>query len=497
MENGKNYPLYSLPEIRNLDELLSSKAEQIPESTAIQFTADRELISKTYKDLYNDVNGLKNYFLKQGYVRKHIAIISENSYFWIVAFLAITNSGNVAVQIDKGLSGDDISDLLKESDCEYVFASDKVKEKLNGTITVFELEKTEQLISEGNADGYHSVELDTDELAAIFFTSGTTGKNKGVMLSHKNMASDINFSCKNFKLDGNTLSILPYHHTFGLITAIFMVLNYGKSIYINQNMRYIQRELQIVKPQMVFMVPLFVESFCKMIIQAEKKGVSAVEMMGGNLEYIICGGAFLNQKYIDFYKERGILILNGYGITECSPVVAVNRNHFQKDGSIGQILQGCDVSISTDEEILIKGDNVMLGYYNDEKANEEAFQNGYFCTGDLGYKDEDSFLFITGRKKNLIILSNGENVSPERIERMILSDKAVSDALIYDENGIITSEILPVDLNTDKKYFDTLINQINDQLPAYMRVGKCIIRSSDFERNSNGKIIRNQHHFHE
>ena len=491
MENlNHSYPLYSLPLINDLEELISAKVEQIPGEAAIMYQQGKEVVSKTYKELYEDVCALRAFLLAGGISGKHIAIVSENSYAWVAAFLALTNSGNVAVPIDKALSAEDVNELAEFADCEYAFVSAKFKEKLSDKFKLFDLEKLDEYIAEGKAAGDVSVPaIDRDALAAIFYTSGTTGRSKGVMLSHKNMAADINSACKNFKLTGTTLSILPYHHTFGLITAVFMVLNYGKVVFINQNMRYIQKELQIIKPELIFMVPLFVESFYKMILQAEKAGANAKMLFGGNIEYIISGGAHLSQKYIDRYKSRGITILNGYGITECAPVVAVNRNLFQKDHSIGQILDCCDITIAEDGEICIAGDNVMLGYYKDEEASK-ALKDGVFSTGDLGCVDEDNFLFITGRKKNLIILSNGENVSPEKLEEMILADSMAAEALVYADRGIMKAEIFPAAETADKEYFDALIDKVNSQLPVYMKLNKVIVRDSEFPKNTNGKILR-------
>jgi long-chain acyl-CoA synthetase len=218
---------------------------------------------------------------------------------------------------------------------------------------------------------------------------------------------------------------------------------------------------------------------------------SILSGFGGNLEYIICGGASIDVKYIKDFRTWGINILNGYGITECSPVVSVNRNYYWRDGSVGQVLCGCEVKIAEDKEILIKGDNVMLGYYKDERATKSVLHDGWYHTGDLGYTDKDNFLFITGRKKNLIILSNGENVSPEELEMLIMRDSAVEEVLVYGEDKVITAEIYPTQEYIDnREYFDLLINGINSGQPQYKQIIRIKLRSKEFEKNSSKKILR-------
>lgn len=333
------------------------------------------------------------------------------------------------------------------------------------------------------------------------------------------MTSDINFACKNFKLNGNTLSVLPFHHTLGLITTIFKVFNYNQSTFINKSLKHIQRDLQVSKPQTVFMVPLFVETFYKTILETAKKsgkyktliraakisdillrmGIdirktlfkSVHEAFGENLEYIICGGAPLDAKYVKAFRSWGINILNGYGITECAPVVSVNRNHYWRDGSVGQVLDGCSVKISDDGEILVKGDNVMLGYYNDEVSTNQVLIEGWYYTGDLGYIDKDEFLFITGRKKNLIILSNGENVSPEEIEAHIMRDEAVAEVVVYGENGMLTAEIFPAETYMgNQEYFNELAAHLNQGQPQYKQIHRVKLRDEEFKKNSTKKILR-------
>ena len=219
---------------------------------------------------------------------------------------------------------------------------------------------------------------------------------------------------------------------------------------------------------------------------------SILESFGGNLEYIICGGAFLDKKYVKWFRSIGIQILNGYGITECSPVLAVNRNEYYKDGSVGQIVRGADIKIENNE-ILVKGDIVMLGYYKDEKATKEAMQHGYFNTGDFGYLDKDNFLFITGRKKNLIILSNGENISPEAIEEKLSKDKGVCEVIVSEKNNKLIASIYPnEEYFGNISYFNGLIYKYNSKVPKNHQIALVTLRNEEFPKNNNRKILRNK-----
>lgn len=349
------------------------------------------------------------------------------------------------------------------------------------------------------------------------FTSGTSGSSKGVMLSHENIAEDINSSCKLFVLEGNTIAVLPFHHAFGLIVAVFMVFNYGYTVYINRSLKTIQRDLQMAKPQTMFLVPLFVETFHKQIwMNAKKEGkekllhrmikisnfllkcridvrkkifTSVRNAFGGETEYIISGGASLGTQYVKEFRSFGIEILNGYGTTECSPCAAVNRNFYHKDGTVGIAVPDIDVKISDSGEVLVKGSIVMQGYYKDDRATKEVLNDGWYKTGDLGYLDDEGFLTLTGRCKNLIILSNGENVSPEELEADFLKYDEVQEVLVYEKNGIIIAEIYPDEEYRKKigeenlqEYFDKICKEINSKRPLYKQVGKVRLRKSEFKR---------------
>ena len=290
---------------------------------------------------------------------------------------------------------------------------------------------------------------------------------------------------------------------------------------IRDSLKRVQKDMQMVKPKAVFLVPLFVETFYKTIMDTVRKsnkekvlvcaasisnillkfGIdlrkklfnSVRDAFGGNLEYVICGGAPLDPKYVKIFRSWGINILNGYGITECSPVISVNRNYYYRDGSTGQVIDECKVKISDEGEILVKGNNVMLGYYKDDESTRQVLNDGWYSTGDIGYVDDDKFLVISGRKKNLIILSNGENISPEELEAPILLDDAVSEAVVYGENGMLTVQVFPVkEYMNNKEYFENMIDKLNRNQPQYMRINKVVIRQTEFIKSSTKKILRHK-----
>ncbi len=516
---NKPYPYYNHKEINNLKELLELNYKRNPNSIAFSYRKNKAITKNTFSDVYNDVLNLSNYFNNK-YNNKHIALCGENSYNWIITFLAIILSGNICVVLDKDFEETNLKEFLKNSDTKIIFYSNKYCpfiEKLN--YKSFKLEDISYYINEGK-ETKNKYKIDNDKDACIFFTSGTTGPNKGVVLSQKNIASNIYGASSLFKPDGSVVSVLPYHHAFGLITSVLKPFYYGKEVFINSSLKYVTKDLSEMKPNTLFLVPLFVETFYRQIWQTaiknkkDKKLKASIKMsnnllkigidlrsklfkevrkaFGGELKYIICGGAYLDKKYVKWFRSIGIEILNGYGITECSPVVSVNRNHFYKDGSIGVPCLGETVKI-IDGEICVKGPNVMKGYYKDKKATEEVIKDNFFHTGDLGYIDEEGFIFITGRKKNIIILSNGENISPEEIEEVLLQDSGVKEVIVCELNGKLIASIFPEEEYLDnEEYFDNLIYEYNKNKPKNHQIAMANIRKTEFIRNNNKKIIRSK-----
>ena len=525
---NKKYPYYdALEDISDLKDLILTKASDSPDKIAFVYPCETGEMRKTYHDVKEDINAFGTWMYKNKIKDKHVAIIGKNSYEWLVAFLACVNGGNVAVAIDKSLPANEISELLKLADVDYALVTDQYVEKVDTKLVkkVFDLGTFDTILYEGRKllrdknNDFLTYQISPEKTAAILFTSGTSGKSKGVELTNHNIAFELNRTCQLYKPSGNVLAILPFHHAFGLIVGIFMAVNYEEPIYINKSPKYVKKNLQDFKPQTIFMVPMFVEFFHKQIwaeidkkgktaatkglmastdlllktgVDVRKKTYSAIhKVFGGNLEYIICGGAALDPMYVKEFRSWGIEILNGYGTTECSPCTAVNRPFHHKDGSVGVLIPDTEVRVSEEGEILFKGDHVMKGYYKDEEATNAVIIDGWYHTGDLGYVDEEGFITLTGRKKNLIILSNGENLSPEELEEDFSRDPAVREVLVYDENGKIVAEIYPEDDFLDNQaYFNELKEKINNKRPMFKRIAIVKLRNEEFIKNGSMKIVR-------
>lgn len=536
---NRNYPLYELPMITDLKDLLIQKKEKQPDKTAFIYEKKRgEFAEKTYQNFYDDVNALGAAFWNQELCGKHIAVIGENSYQWLVCFFAVVNGGGVAVPIDKELPEPEIAKLLQKADAEWVICSEKYHKKVENAvrlirgITVYSMTELDQYIADGyqklsaQNNPYTAYEIDRYKTCCILFTSGTSGESKGVMLSHQNIAADINAGCQMFELTGDTIVVLPLYHAFGLVVGVFVPFHYGRTIFINRSIKTFQKDLQDVKPQAIALVPLFVETFYKQIwaaarkdgkekllknmmrcsdillrlgIDIRKKAFQSVQQVfGGNLEYIVCGGAPLGVQYIKAFRSWGIEILNGYGTTECSPCIAVNRNCHHKDGTVGLTYPNIDIKVSDDGEILVKGAIVMQGYYKNPAETQKVLNNGWYATGDIGFVDEEGFIRLTGRKKNLIILSNGENISPEELEADFLKDMAVSEVLVKEKEGLLAAEIYPDKSYLTERhqegsledYFEQLRRTVNKNRPLYKQISVIQLRDTEFNKNTSRKIVR-------
>ncbi len=516
---NRNYDYYDVSKINNFYELLKLHLENNSDDYAFSYKVNDKIVNKTYKNVYDDVINLSGYFYKN-YKNKHIALIGENSYNYIIAFMAIVLSGNVCVLLDKDLNQDIIEKNLKISDTKIVYYSKNYCTFIKDiNCESYYLEDIEKYVNVGKKYKNNYQVID-DKGAVIFFTSGTTGANKAVVLSQKSIVLDIYGAASLYKPSGSVVSFLPFHHSFGLITGVLKPFYYGVNVYLNNSFKYLLKDLKENSPDTIFVVPAFIETFYKQIwksVRVKKKDKllkrsikmsnfllkinidlrrklfkEILDEFGGKLNYIICGGAYLDKKYVKWFRSIGIKILNGYGITECSPVVSVNRNLYGRDGSVGQICRGVSVKI-IDDEICVKGPIVMKEYYKDKKATKEVLIQGYFHTGDLGYIDEDGFLFITGRKKNIIVLSNGENISPEIIESELLKDEAVLEVVVYAQNNRIIASIYPnEEYLGNQEYFDKLIYNYNKGKPKNHQIAFAILRNKEFIKNNNGKILRDK-----
>lgn len=524
---NKAYPYYEAPEMKDLKDMILRQAQEKPQATAFIYPCESGEMKKTYFDLNEDVNAFGTWMYNKGIKDKHVVIIGENSYEWIIAYLATVNGGNVAVAIDKSLPEEEVSALAKMGDAEAGFITGTYYDKLHAGIAAetYNLKDFDDILEEGRnllkegAKEYLEYEVEQEKTSTILFTSGTSGVSKGVELTNHNIAYEIVHTSMLFEPSGGVLAVLPFHHAFGLVVGILMVINYGRPIFINKSLKYVKKNMEEFGPQTMFLVPMFVEFFHKQIwAEVAKKGKTKAfkglmkstdillkagldvrnktygtiqKVFGGNLEYIICGGAALDPMYVEEFRTWGIEILNGYGATECSPVTAVNRPFHKKDGSVGHLVPGLEVKVTEDSELAFKGEIVMKGYYKNPEATAETLIDGWYHTGDLGYVDEDNFIYLTGRKKNLIILSNGENISPEELEQNIARDDNVQEVLVYDENGKIVAEIFPTEEYFDNiEYFEKLKNKVNKGRPMYKQISKVKLRKEEFIKNATMKIVR-------
>lgn len=528
----KNYPLYEHTLIPTFKELLSFCVEKHGSKPAFQHANRKNVVTKSYIQFKEDVENLGTYLFKCGYGNCHIAVYGENSYEWILTHFAVTCGKNVIVPIDKELVAEQIAILLKDSECTAMVYSDTYSD-IAKTLHDMELgidfinmksipemlETGKGLINRGYRE-YLDIKIQKDDRASIVYTSGTTGSSKGVMLTHYNFCSSAYGACCNVLTTGPVLLVLPLHHTFGLTASVFSMMMYGNPIYINKSLKRISEDFQRGQPQLVFVVPLILETLYKNIWNTAKKqgkdkalrrlvaisdallmcGIdvrrklfkSVLDSLGGNLDLIVSGGAPLDEKYVKAFRSFGITVLNGYGITECGPIVAVNRNKFAVPGSVGIPLCCNEVRISDESEILVRGDNVMKGYYHNKIENEKAFVDGWFKTGDLGYLDKHGALHITGRIKNLIILSNGENIAAEGIEQQVYAIPYVKEVIAYGQDDMIVAEIfLDEEVSDAKDRIHEDIKEINKKLPLVRNIGKLIIRDTEFPKTTTKKIKRN------
>ena len=529
MKNG-TYPYYEMPEIKTLRELVEYGKKKRGDEPFLFNSNNESISSKDFADFNRE---LGTFIINKGLNKANIGIIGENTGEWCIAFFSIINSGNTVVPLDRNLKKEEIIELIERCSCKAIFYSQKDKkiiEDLKKDIQCYPLsdiykyrEEGRKSIVEGD-DSYDRLIIDKDDLATIVFTSGTSGAMKGVMLSHYNLMSDAVSCCKHV-VEHDTQIFLPLHHTFPWAGAMFAVILCGGTAHFSSNMRRLLKDLQDNHPQNLSAVPMMVEMMYNGIWASARKNNQERKLkfalklsrflmklgidkrreifkeihdnFGGNLEVIICGGATLDKKIEKDLYDLGIHVLVGYGITECSPVVAVNRPHDYRFGSVGKILPCNKVKIKDPDkdgigEILVSGTNVMKGYYKDPESTAKVFEGEWFKTGDYGKIDKDGFLYITGRKKNLIILSNGENVSPEGIEIELMRLPYVKEVVVYEENGDIVGEFY-LDEENYSEAQTMLKNDVefyNRSVQYYRKLGRIKIRNIPFEKTTTMKIKR-------
>ena len=569
---NKNYPIYKTTFIDDMRSLVEEAAQNFPDSTAISYKEnywDKEVKRVSFTQWRDDVRNLGTALISDGLREENIAIVGENSYGWCCSFFAVMAVGSVTVPVDKELPIEDIDGIITTTGCKAVIFGKASESRIREILKNGGLKTVKMLISvaaESSLDpalcadrtlvslaglqkegaklyvegdnSYYDYKIDVNKLASIVFTSGTTGKGKGVMLSQANIGLDMTLGMYNFDITRKTLHVLPPHHTFGSTVNYVGHLSQGCEVYISSGIKHVSDEIREQQPTHLILVPAFLEVMNRKIWttarKSGKEGVLKVMMkvsdclrkvgidvrrklfssvlsaFGGKLELIICGGAKLDEEIINTFDSLGITILNGYGITECSPLISANRNEYRKPGSVGTPILACRVKIDNPDEngegeICVKGPNVMLGYYNNPEATAEVFdKDGFFHTGDYGKLDEEGWIYITGRKKNLIILSNGKNVYPEEIEADLQKVEGVNEVVVYagesrvqKDKITIVAEIFPdADLLADKvitdlqEYFENHVKALNAKMPPYKAVKRVKLRDTEFQKNTSRKITR-------
>lgn len=569
---NKNYPIYKTTFIDDIRSLVEEAALNFPDNIAISYKdkpSDKEVKKVTFATWRNDVRSLGTALISSGLREENIAIVGENSYGWCCSFFAVMAIGSVTVPVDKELPIEDIDGIITTTGCKAVIygrtAEAKIKELLekgglksaqllisiapNPTIdeallndkvltTVDALETKGDELYKNEDNSYYDYKIDVTKLASIVFTSGTTGKGKGVMLSQANICLDMTLGMYNFDITRKTLHVLPPHHTFGSTVNYIGHLAQGCEVYISSGLKHVSDEIREQQPTHLILVPAFLEVMNRKIWTTARKtgkeqllkvmmkvsdclrkvGIdlrkqlfsSVLSAFGGRLELIICGGAKLDEEIINTFDSLGITILNGYGITECAPLISANRNKYRKPGSVGTPILACRVKIDNPDEngegeICVKGPNVMLGYYNNPEATAEVFdKDGFFHTGDYGKLDEEGWIYITGRKKNLIILSNGKNVYPEEIEADLQKVEGVSEVVVYagesrvqKDKITIVAEIFPdadflvhKGIANPQQYFEDQVKLVNAKMPPYKAVKRVKLRDVEFQKNTSRKITR-------
>lgn len=557
----KKLPVYQSYLYRDMRDLIESVAERYPNRDVFSFRRnphDEMAARISYPLFRDDIRALGTEFAARGYTGKHCAIIGKLSYSWVCAFFGLLSIGAVAVPLDKDWNAEDLATTVASADCEVLLCDAGLSQKVDEIVkkthiralihldqhteneTLADLmEAGKEKLKNGNRS-YFETKFDPAKLSILVFTSGTTGSGKGVMLSQKGLMADLFAGLKQVSLSRKTVAVLPPHHTYGCNVGLVAHVAAGSEIYLSDGLRYVQKEMRTEQPEHLTLVPLFVETFYRKIISTAKEqgkyallrrmmkvsnamrrvGIdvrravfqSVLGSFGGKLRLIICGGAPLSQEIISTFDAIGITILNGYGITECSPLISVNHNlqKLKTPGCVGTPLDCNEVKLrdpnaSGEGEICVKGDNVMLGYYKNDEATAAAFDDAdFFRTGDYGKFDEKGNLYITGRLKNLIILSNGKNVYPEEIENALTAVGGILEIVVYEgksrrgaEHNMIVAEIYP-DADYLKKngiedahaYFQAAVDNFNRTAVAYKKISILRLRETEFPKNTLRKILR-------
>lgn len=545
----KKKELEPIKPFSSIREMLMMAVNEDGEKIAYKFkNPDGTVREVTYIEFHQTVEALGASLTEMGLGSSHIAIVSENRYDWIVAYLTVLQSAGVFVPIDRQLTTKEKLHLLTDSESEAVFFSKQyltwfVENKASmpniKAFICFDIDKNtdgiisyKRLIAEGaklDKTAYDSLKSNENELKMLVYTSGTTGIAKGVMLSEHNLVSGVYYGLQVSRIYDTALSILPYHHTYESVCDILVNIHSHATLCINSVMRELVSDMQLYHPTNIYIVPAIAEFIYFLImknlkekgkLKTFKKGVKISKaalrlgidirpklfaelhnLFGGKLHKIVCGGAPIRPEMGEFFNDIGIPMTGGYGITECSPLVSVNDESSNDFNTAGHRLACLQWRIDEPNgegigEIAVKGDVVMLGYYKMPDKTAEAIRDGWFFTGDYGYITPDDQICITGRKKNIIVLSNGKNIYPEEIENLIMNIDCISEVVVRglknskgDEHALEAEVYLNEEKNESE--VKALISEALAELPNYKKITKVVIRKEPFPKTTSNKIIRN------
>ncbi len=544
-------PLYEVAQIRDIKDMLTQSIEKFADKPAFLVKKDGAYAPITYKEYGDDVYALGTALVNRGFLGKKIAVIGENRYEWAVSYMAVVCGVGVIVPMDKELPETEILQLVETAGVDAVFYSPKnakvmenapIANKFNMETDLPALiEEGRKLLAEGNRD-YMDITIDPEEMRILLFTSGTTSAAKAVMLCHRNIAENLMGMCSMVFIgkDDVFLSVLPLHHTYECTCGFLCLLYRGCTIAYSEGLRYITKNLAESKATMMLGVPLLLETMYNRVWkQAEKSGRDKKlrlgiklsrallkvgidkrreifkeihNTLGGHLRMLIAGAAAIDPKVAEGLRDFGIEAIQGYGLTECAPIAALNRDCNYRDAAAGLPLPGVDVKIEdADEngigEIVIRGKNVMMGYYNNPTATAEVMRDGWFYSGDYGYIDKDGFVYITGRKKNVIVTKNGKNIFPEEIETYLNRAPIVAESMVYGIEQAGGDTLVAVMIQPDaeeaknllgenytkealQKALEEAVEGVNNSLQNYKRVSRVVLHEEDFEKTTTKKIRR-------
>lgn len=573
--NKKKYEnqLYDVKYVETIKEMIDASVEAFPDRVAYMYKDEHKEPFKTmtYAEFKAEQNAIGAALIERGFKGSKIAVIGENSHRWALSYYSVVCGVGVIVPIDRNLEPGEITNLLERADVEAIFASPKLaptvvplldelplvkqviimaapNDEVDELITDNRLITMSQLVAEGKElvaegkQGYIDAQINADDLSTILFTSGTTGLAKGVMLSHRNLSQNVFNMSKYVHIPeaGRVLDVLPMHHVYEMTCTVMTSFYQGATVVICEGLKYIQKNFVEAECNIMLGVPLIFENIYRKIwTNAEKSGSTdklrrAIGMsmkldlrnnravtkrlfkavhgiFGESLHLLIAGGAAIDPNVIAEFEAMGLPMMQGYGMTENSPIIAVNQDRYGKAASVGKPMPGTEVRIIDKDssgigEVICKGPSVMMGYYKDAENTAKTIKDGWLYTGDYGYFDEDGFLYITGRKKNVIVTKGGKNIFPEEVEYYLLLSDYICEVIVYGKpeevkDDLICTAIMYPDYkaleevgaeNDEDKYklLKEAVEEANSKMPPYKRVKRIEIREDDFIKTTTLKIKR-------